>query len=298
MRPATAVCAILALPLLASIPQPSRAAATVTIVDGAGSLLRGTSRYTLLPGVRLQPADIIEVAEKGSVQVELGDGTAIAFGAEARAMLLRVAAPGAEVVVIRGPVKIATAKNGAVRVRTPQFAGSVQGATATLLASPDRSDVFDEVGTVEVSPAGAPGKASSGAIRMAGGQFCSVRAGERPATGNDAPAAFVAALPRPFLDALPLRLGLLKNRDVAPAAPRPFTYAEVEPWVNSIPLVRRVVAERWKAKAGDPSFRRALLEDLKAHPEWTPILFPPKSESRRPSAGRSPGETHGPGERR
>ena len=38
-------------------------------------------------------------------------------------------------------------------------------------------------------------------------------------------------------------------------------------------------AERWRRLAAEPRFRSGLVAGLKAHPEWTPILYPPARAS-------------------
>ena len=39
---------------------------------------------------------------------------------------------------------------------------------------------------------------------------------------------------------------------------------------------RRQFIERWRTKARDGEFRRALVSNLSSHPEWDPVLFPEK----------------------
>jgi hypothetical protein len=39
---------------------------------------------------------------------------------------------------------------------------------------------------------------------------------------------------------------------------------------------RRQFIERWRGKARDSEFRRALVANLSSHPEWDPVLFPEK----------------------
>jgi hypothetical protein len=63
---------------------------------------------------------------------------------------------------------------------------------------------------------------------------------------------------------------------VAPKAAPDFSYADVEPWLKAEPALRKPLVQRWRAKAREPAFRAALVSNLKAHPEWDPILFPEK----------------------
>ena len=42
----------------------------MTLMEGPAALVRGTTRYALAEGVRLQPGDIIEVSDKGLAEIE------------------------------------------------------------------------------------------------------------------------------------------------------------------------------------------------------------------------------------
>jgi hypothetical protein len=90
------------------------------------------------------------------------------------------------------------------------------------------------------------------------------------------PTAFVAEMPRPFRDSLPLRMDKFRDREVAPRAAPDFAYADVEPWLKSETPCRRQFIERWRTKARETEFRRALISNLPSHPEWDPVLFPEK----------------------
>ena len=77
----------------------------------------------------------------------------------------------------------------------------------------------------------------------------------RGSIGGSPPAQFLAELPRPFRDSLPLRLDKYKDREVQPRPAPDFTYADVEPWLKAELPFRRQFIERWRGKARDPAFR-------------------------------------------
>jgi hypothetical protein len=91
-------------------------------------------------------------------------------------------------------------------------------------------------------------------------------------------AQFMEALPRAYRDTLPSRYSVYVSRVVEPQNTRSFGYADVEPWLNAEPAVRRQFVGLWLRKVNDPAFRAPLDRDLAKHPEWDRILHPEKYE--------------------
>ncbi len=69
---ALAAAACLALPVVGAAAE---APAVVTVVESQATLLRSTVRFALAEGVRLQAGDIVEVGDKGLVQIGFADAT-------------------------------------------------------------------------------------------------------------------------------------------------------------------------------------------------------------------------------
>jgi hypothetical protein len=162
----------------------------------------------------------------------------------------------------------------ALRVVTPHF--SLQGGdgTAVLLIRGDDASVFVENGAVRLS---APGAASGqGGQPLKSGDFYTVKADQKGVLAGRPSPAFIGALPKAFLDPLPSRMARFKDRQAQPKRLQAASYAEVETWLKAPLAVRRPMPARFKSRAGDPQFRAALIENLKFHPEWDPILFPEK----------------------
>ncbi|HEX7640413.1 MAG TPA: hypothetical protein VF457_18620, partial [Burkholderiaceae bacterium] len=89
---------------------------------------------------------------------------------------------------------------------------------------------------------------------------------------------FVGAMPRPFMDTLPPRAAAFRGRVVAPHVLGPVTWADARPWIDGEPALRALAVQRWKKLARrDPEFRRQVQVDIKSHPEWLPVLAPPRS---------------------
>ena len=118
-----AVCAAVPLACLGA-----EAPAVVTAIEGGGgALLRGTSRYALAEGVRLQTGDIIELGDKGVAQIEFADGVILNLGPRTRfyagAIVGRVQKGGvSDLYLMQGWSKIASGKAGVPsRYNTPIF---------------------------------------------------------------------------------------------------------------------------------------------------------------------------------
>jgi hypothetical protein len=87
-------------------------------------------------------------------------------------------------------------------------------------------------------------------------------------------------MPRHFQDNLAVLLERVKNKRVEPKREHEVAYAEIEAWLKSSSPHRRSFVKRFEARAKDPEFRRKLIENLREHPEWDPVLFPEKYETK------------------
>ena len=57
------------------------------------------------------------------------------------------------------------------------------------------------------------------------------------------------------------------------------SYAQIQPWIDAEPALRKSNMARWKVLARNPEIRQALLANLAAHPEWEIVLRPPPAQS-------------------
>jgi len=274
--------------LLASLVLPAAAApveliGTVTLLEGGASLLRGPSRFTLSEGVRLEAGDVLELADKALSQIEFTDGTIVDLAAQSRFLVLAYPAKspgGGELFLLRGWMKVATSRQGVRiigRYSSPLLELSTADATAVMQVSASEASVFMESGEARVAPVSNVGKVGE-ATRIKGSQFLSCKEEQRCTVAGRPSQAFLAALPRSFMDTLPSRLARFKERSVAPKRSGDFTYAEVQDWVNSVPAVRRAMVSHWHSKLADPAFRSAIAAGLKDHPEWDRLINPEKYE--------------------
>jgi len=281
-----AAAACVAVSLAASAAEPP---AIVTLLEsGGGTLLRGTARYVLLEGVRLQTGDIIEIGDKGVVQIEFADGFILSLGPKARFYLGALAPRGpkgvgvSDLYLLEGWSKFAASKSSApFRYTTPLFGLGTADATAVMQLASSEGSMFVETGDVRVAEGFAKATRES-PTRLRGGQFYVRRADQRAAVQPRPAAAFVTAMPRPYMDNLPSRVARYKDREVSPKPAGELAYADVELWLKAPPEIRRPVMQRFIRKADDPAFRQALIANLRFHFEWDPILFPEKYKPKEP----------------
>jgi hypothetical protein len=261
---------LFACPLVAAAADP---VATVTLLEGQAAIVRGVTRYALAEGVGLQSGDIIEVGDKGLAQIEFAEGAALALGPGTRVLAVSIAQgkpAGGEFYAMRGALKLAGVKQGGnFRIVTPIFMLQPAEGAAVLVVGGGEGSVFVESGGARLTAAAAP-------LRLKGGDFFTRKAGQKGAVAPRPSAAFVAALPKIFLDPLPSRLARYKERQVQPRQLEVVSYAEVEAWLKAPPEVRRPLVRRFAPRAADPAFRSALVSNLRFHPEWEPILYPEK----------------------
>jgi hypothetical protein len=264
---------------------------TVTLVEGALRVIRGTIVLQGIEGMRLQEGDILESSDPGFTQMEFAKGTIVAIGASTRVFLLhsRAGSMGgkmrdtvAEVVVLSGWFKGETRSSaGAYRYDSPLVAASTRDGTIVLHASAGAADMFIESGTAlvsEVSPEGNLARPTA----AKSGQFFSRRAGKSTTTNSRPDAAFLRSMPRPFRDTFPPRLSRFTGKATEPRRDHEVSYPEIQPWLTMGRSWRRNLVERFRPRLQDAAFRRALESHLGDHPEWDPILHPEKYQPKTP----------------
>ena len=254
----------------------------VTVLDGNVRVLRAVSWYKLVEGARVQDSDVIDVADRAQVQVELVAGPIVNIAGPAEALVVGAGTregkqPGpAEIYLTHGWVKLAAKAPGvALRVRSPAGTIVAGDAIAVMHAEAEAVETFVESGSaklIEPGKAGADGTAHD----VKGGDFA-IRASDRPfGTAGAAPQKFVAAMPRHFRDPLPARAAQYQVARVQLVADRPINYVEAEPWLAS--PYRRAFVKRFQPRLADPEFRGPVMAKLQAYPEWQAALGPAEGQ--------------------
>jgi hypothetical protein len=275
----------LTAPLGGSAAEPP---AAVTLLEGQSALLRGATRYALAEGVRLQGGDIVEIGDKGFAQVEFADGLVLSLGPGARlyaaTLVSRAAKTGgfSEFYLMRGWTKFANGKAAApFRLTTPVFGLGTGDAIGVAQVGDAEGALFVESGEVRVAEGFVKATPAS-PIRLRGGEFFARKSEQKGSIQPRPAAAFVAAMPKSYMDNLPRRGAKWKDREVQPRPLGALAYGDVEMWLKAPPEIRRVVMRPFVPKAHGSAFRAALVANLRAHPEWDPILFPEKYKPKPP----------------
>ncbi len=167
---------------------------------------------------------------------------------------------------------------------TPRATLSALAGVCVLSADATAVSLFVESGSV------------SFAERSAGATVRSVKVGDFVTGRGNAPLQiaarptpeFVSGLPKLFRDALPARAARFRDRPVAPRALGDVAYAGVAAWLQAEEVLRIPLINTWRGHLADPAFRAAVLANLARHPEWTPLVVPPKKPKPRPAPAAVP----------
>jgi hypothetical protein len=268
--------------LIFLVAAPCRSAdiGIVTLVDGKPKVLRGTAWFILSEGVRVRDGDTLDVPDKGQVQLELPDGGAVSVigpGALYAASLTPRDAKQpalAELYLTRGWLKLDTKPPGArARIRTPLGTVMASDAAAVMHLTGDAIEMFVETGSVKMTEAAKPD--ASGSETKAGG-YAARAAGKPVESATRAPSAFVATMPRDFMDPLPKRASKFASARADPAPDRDATFPEAQPWLTG--PYRAAFMKRFEPKLADPAFRTAAEANSKVVPEWNTVVAKPKAE--------------------
>jgi len=274
------LAAAIAVPCLA---QAADVVGTITILEGQAQVFRGLGRVQAAEGVRLSAGDIVETAAATFAQVEMVDQTIAQLGPATRLMIGEVGPRqkgGRFLYLMNGWIKLVAPKREAgaapgLDLRSAQFEVPAAQATVVLHSLPGTLDAFAESGSARIVER-QPGGNAGGTMSLKSGDYYQRKFPSRGVVASVSPPAFVADMPRAFRDSLPPRMERFKERVVQPKDAPAFDYADVEAWLQAEPVVRRPLMQRWRSKAREPAFRAALVANLRAHPEWDPILFPEK----------------------
>lgn len=278
-----------ALALTASMAAPVWAAGVLTIVEGEASIVDGARTLIAAEGLKLPDDVILRTGPRtGLVRVEWPDGTAADFGPDTQALInpAGFAARGGRapsVYLLRGWLKQASlgkdAAGGFVAPRLDVL--PAKGALVAQVAA-EETWVFAESGALQFVERDAKPPLTLAA--KSGEVYSRVGAAKGAVAPRPTPAQ-MQKVPRSFRDSLPLRLQALKDRQVEPRLGTPVSYAEVRDWLLvPEPAMRRGFVKRFTPRVRDNAFRAGLTEQLGAHPEWEPVLFPERFVKPKPAS--------------
>lgn len=257
--------------------------ALVTILDGEAIVIRDTAKLALAEGVRLAKDDIVETGPKARLlRLEYSDGAIVDLGPDSRVLLAprfageRARLP-AKLHLLQGWAKVSVPKGQAASLgafTTPLFDVASVARSAVFSVAGGEGFVFAESGDVVLHER-TGGKTAGTTTTVKGNEFLACSSDAKAVVTPRPTPSFIQRVPRPFLDTLPSRAAVAKSRDAQPRRLADITYADAQPWIDADGL-RPAFAARWKALAQNPEFRKGLVANLRAHPEWDRTLYPEK----------------------
>jgi hypothetical protein len=252
----------------------------VTLVDGKPKVLRGTAWFSLSEGVRVRDGDTLDIPDKGQLQLELVDGGAVSVVGPAALYAASLSPrdakqpPLAELFLTRGWLKLDTKPPGPrLRIRSPLSTATASDAAAVMHVTGDLVEMFVETGAVKMTDAARPDGSAS---ETKAGGYTARTAGKLTESAARAPPAFVATMPRDFMDPLPRRASKFASARADPAPDRDATFAEAQPWLTG--PYRAAFMKRFEPKLADPAFHTAAEANSKVLPEWNAVVAKPKAE--------------------
>jgi hypothetical protein len=258
-----------ALTLLSTGVHAATEIGVVTFVEGDARVLRGASWYKLAPGVRVDDADIVAVADRAQMQVELTTGVIASLSGPGSLYLMPLKAGSPLLWLASGWLKLSAKAPGA-RLRLSAFDVTVPEGTLVMRSEGAQVEVFVEAGRARLVEVAANGK--EGQAREAKrGEFWAKSADGTFSMVPRAPRAFVSAMPRHFTDALPALAARLKGKP-ALAVDHEITFAEAEPWLAT--RERAVFERRFAGRLRDPEFRKDVGPNISRYPMWNRMLHP------------------------
>lgn len=268
--------------LLAVLPALSMAApiGVLTIVEGEATVVRDTERFAAVEGLRLRSDDIVSTGDGTRLtRLELDDGKAVDLGPATQVLLQPRALGGDRAVTLyiaQGWVKLsnpaktnASAALASARLDVLRITGNT-----IVRVGKDELWLFAETGSAEALKR-RDGKPAGPSQSLRDGDSFVQRGAGVGGVNRLPPADLLAQMPRPFVDTLPRRAARFSDSGVEPTRPADVSYGDVAAWLNGEPVLRSAFVQRMLPRAREPRFRSALVAELRLHPEWQRILFPP-----------------------
>ena len=247
-----------------------------TLADGDARVLRALTWYRLAPGARVEPGDVVDVAEHAGVQLELAQGGTLNVQGPALLYAETLPLPGDkpalpdEFTLLRGWCKVgAAAKSRAVALHLPTASVVVANGVAVVHGEDAVVEIFVESGSARIATPVVRGKANARDAHE--GEYWR-RTGDRAfEIEHSPPSAFIGAMPRDLRDALPALAAHFAGPPPELPAGREVTFVEAAPWLAG--PARRTFARRFAPRLRDPAFR-AEAAAARTIPEWDRTLHP------------------------
>lgn len=271
---------------VAGLARAADTAALLTVVEGPASVVDGTRSLAAVPGLKVGSASMIETTPTTNLlRVEFADGSTLDIGPDSRVMLMPPGLAGSgpkapAFYLLQGWAKHSAPRAGAApgagelspQLELQQLAGVTVGRVTG-----DEAMLFMESGKAQLIERKLKGAAPLG---LKAGELYTRNGAERGSVAPRPTSDFLKGLPRSFRDSLPPLAAQFAGKNVEGKPGPALSYTVLKPWLTAEPAIRREFPKRFGALAKDGAFREALVKNLSAHPEWEPVLFPPKPASR------------------
>ncbi|OOZ42315.1 hypothetical protein BOW53_00270 [Solemya pervernicosa gill symbiont] len=261
---------------------------TVTLSEGAAELIRGTAVYQLEPGVMVEQDDIIETAAGARVQLEMVDQTLLDIGESSTLHLVRYQIgtdqrlEAADVSLLKGWLRFVTGliqPERTVNYSTPFINLGIKGTQGVISVADGEQDVLLEEGEVEVD------LIDQQALHRRAGRL---RAGEHFELSRGftrfhqrLQVRFGSRLPKHYKQKTVRHLKKLKKRKIKAKKLRAAGYNDIKWLLASRPELRKKFIKRFSERLKDPTFRRAVRNNLNKHPEWRDRLIEKRNKQKK-----------------
>ena len=241
---AAAALALLPLPLSVSA---APMAATITFVEGASTIVSGSSAFVPAAGVVLRACDFVRTGESGWLQFEYEDGGAVIVGPDSRFVVDPRGDGGSAVgphFLLSGWAKLSVPKRANAppyRIDAPRFDITLDAGAVALRVAADVGQFYVERGEATAQWSGANPVAR--AIVGAGRSFTREAGQEAGTVSEGVDPVFALTIPRVLRDSLPTLLARLQGRVVKPVPAPTAGDADAEAWLRRVPELRGCVAD-------------------------------------------------------
>jgi hypothetical protein len=242
----------------------------VSVADGgAFSIVRRDTLMTSSSGVAVLAGDIVETGPDAFVVIQDPDGDLVGIGPSTGVYFVEQQ-PVPTLFVLKGWVKV-DAKSEPVRLTGTRL--GIQGHEVVMLlhAGERSNEVFDEQGSATLLPAGDDARPVG---KESGPNRFFLRGEQLEVVSRASPSAeFVAGMPAPFRDPLPVYAKL--PEPVPPRVLRAVNYVDIQDWLTIPRQWRASFVKRFQGRLKDPAFFAAMNAQQSLLPEWKHILHPP-----------------------
>ena len=240
----------------------------ITMADQPLRLIRAATMYQAGAGLAVQPEDILETG-KGSLQLELTAGLLL-MGPNSRLYVNEISSTRGSVVALTGWIKIVSLHQGQrISVMTPSMQVVADNGAAIIHAASSQTELFVESGSHQVKAVDLHG-ATGSAVAVKADQFTIANQVGGVQVGTRASREFIAQMPLAFRDqVLPVNKKMTRS---SPSRMHEIEFSDIEPWLKTDLVSRKVLTKQVVVRLKDPEFHRQFDAEMGQIAEWKALL--------------------------